>query len=400
MKKLLVLSLISLFACNIQVFSMESKNEIIEKEVCSQSNTCFVENKKDSIEEENYEKLCDCYYASFKEDPTGKKKSTLLCCFEAWAITIIREELKETNPEIFKNIDYLIYYLLGSAKQIKLKNSGWTSIKGWKNTFSDYMNGITTGNITLNDYMKMHIPDSFPRISLHKMLDVFIDIFSLSSNNEEYKRKEIMQKFFIYKLCQSINEIIEEKSYSKSNISSVKYAEDTEEYIVAILEYYYARKFFYINHYILIARDFLNSLLHWEEMKELKSTNPEIFKNIDYLIYYLLGREKQTGQKNSGGKNTFSNYMMDNFYSKGWPSSSYSFRKTSDVFIKAFSSSSSNETSNEEDEDNKKVMKTFFEYVLLRYIDKFIYNKEEFIYFTCEEITKYLSNYKKNNKSV
>ena len=387
MKKLLVLSLISLFACNIQVFSMESKNEIIEKDVCNQSNTCFVEDKKDSVEEENYEKLCDCYYSLFKEDPIGKKKSTLLCCFEAWAITIMREELKVTNPEIIENIDCLIYYLLGAAKQIKGKNSNWTSIKGWKNAFSDYMNGITTGNITLNDYMNMSIPGPFPRISLHKMLDVFIDIFSLSSSNEENKRKEIMKRFFRYKLRQSINEMPKEKGYSKSNISSVK---DTDEYVIGD----------YTHCYIDIAGDFLRFLFLREEMKELKNTNPEIFKNIDYLIYYLLGGKKQTKKKSSRGENTsFSDYM-DKFDDGRSPFPSYSGDEVFDVFIETFSSSLSNGINNKKDEKNKKTMKNLFKYMLLRYIDKFIYNKKGFISFARKDINEYLSNYKKINKDV
>ena len=366
MKKLLLLSLINLFACNTQVFSMESKNEIIEKEVCSQPNTGFVEDKKDSTEGENYEKLCDCYYSLFKEDPIGEKKSTLLNSFEAWAITIIREELKETNPEIFKNIDCLIYYLLGAAKQIKGKNSGWTSIKGWKNTFSDYMKGITTGNITLNDYMHMSIPGPFPRISLHKMLDVFIDIFSLSSNNEENKRKEIMKRFFRYKLRQSINEMPKEKGYSKSNISSIKDAEDVkygdEENYMFSLEY---------GSHILLS--FIQFDWLWRKIRELEKTNPEIFENVDYLVYYLLGSAKQIKKQNKW-QDTFSHYMHKSTRSdlKIEPrvfGSSCTFHDTLDIFIETFSSNSSDKIEINKCEIKKGIFRKPFKYQLCRHVD-------------------------------
>ena len=113
-----------------------------------------------------------------------------------------------------------------------------------------------------------------------------------------------------------------------------------------------------------------------------------------------MGGKKQTKKKSSRGENTsFSDYM-DKFDDGRSPFPSYSGDEVFDVFIETFSSSLSNGINNKKDEKNKKTMKNLFKYMLLRYIDKFIYNKKGFISFARKDINEYLSNYKKINKDV
>ena len=191
MKKLLVLGLTSLFACNTQLFSMESKHEITEEKDHSQSDISFIKDAE-YIEYDKEHFLSDDVRYIVRSFPES-----------TWFWGEIKE-LKKINPEVFENIDYLIYYLLGAAKQIKKENSKWLSIKGWINTFSDYMHKSTESDIRI----KRNI--FFPHCSFHEALDVFIETFSLSSSNEieinGYKiKKEIMKKFFKCEMCSVID---------------------------------------------------------------------------------------------------------------------------------------------------------------------------------------------------